>query len=116
MKSMPILLVLISLLGFGLAGAQTKYVIQVKGLTCPFCAYGLEKKLKKVKGVESVSIDLEKDEAVVTAKAGETLEEESLRKAVRGAGFSVASIKKVESDLENHQPGSAGARDSSSQR
>ncbi len=97
MKSMPILLVLISLLGFGLAGAQTKYVIQVKGLTCPFCAYGLEKKLKKVKGVESVSIDLEKDLATVTARPGVLVKEADLRKAVKKAGFQLASLKRVPS-------------------
>ena len=101
MKRIMTGLLLTSLVGFGLAQNQTKYVIQVKGLTCPFCAYGLEKKLKKVEGVESVSIDLETDEAVVTTKAGETIAEESLRKAVRAAGFSVASVKTVESDLES---------------
>ena len=94
MKTISILLILFSLTGLGLAQTQTKYIIQVNGLTCPFCAYGLEKKLKKVKGVESVSIDLEKDEAVVLTRAGETVEEESLRKAVRSAGFSIASLKK----------------------
>ena len=111
MRRTPILLLLISLVGFSLAQPQpqpepqAKYVMEVNGLTCPFCAYGLEKKLKKVKGVESVAIDLEKDEAIVTAKAGETIEEESLRKAVRGAGFSVASLKKVKAHLEPDAPG-----------
>ena len=112
MKRAAVLLVLISLTGFGL-GAQTqmKYVIQVKGLTCPFCAYGLEKKLRKVKGVASVSIDLEKDEAVVTTKAGETVGEECLREAVHSAGFSVASLKKVESE-----PPSGGGKNVGSER
>ena len=99
MKSITTLLVLISLVGFGIAQTQTKYIIQVNGLTCPFCAYGLEKKLKKVKGVESVSLDLEKDEVVVIVGAGERVEEETVRKAVRGAGFSVASLKKVQAAL-----------------
>ena len=112
MKRIAILLVLISLVGFGVAQTRTstKYVIGVNGLTCPFCAYGLEKKLKKVKGVETVSIDLEKDEAVVVIKAGATVEEESLRKAVRGAGFSVDSLKRVEPEAQVRSPGPGSAK------
>ncbi|HKJ69710.1 MAG TPA: hypothetical protein VKA68_17270, partial [bacterium] len=33
--------------------------IQVKGLACPFCAYGLEKKLGKLNGVKQVYIGLD---------------------------------------------------------
>jgi len=84
----------------GSAMAQTKHVIGVHGMSCPFCAYGLEKKLKKVKDVESVTIDLNEGEVVVIAKAGATIKEESLRKAVHDAGFTVSSLKKVEDDSE----------------
>ncbi len=88
----------------GPAMAQTKYVIGVDGMSCPFCAYGLEKKLKKMKDVESVTIDLNKGEAVVIAKAGTIISEESLRKAVHDAGFTVSSLKKI----ENHSANSGG--------
>lgn len=106
LNRISMLFLVISLVGLGMAQTRTTYVIQVKGLSCPFCAYGLEKKLKKVKGVESVSIDLEKDEAVVTSKSDVAIDEESLRKAVRAAGFSIESLKKVEAE-----PGSGQARD-----
>ena len=33
--------------------------VEVKGLACPFCAYGLEKKLKEEDGVKSIKIDVE---------------------------------------------------------
>ncbi len=85
----------------GSAMAQTKYVIGVDGMSCPFCAYGLEKKLKKVKDVESVTIDLNEGEVVVIAKAGATIKEESLRKAVKDAGFTVSSLEKVESEAKS---------------
>ncbi len=84
----------------GSAMAQTKHVIGVDGMSCPFCAYGLEKKLKKVKDVESVTIDLNEGEVVVIAKAGATIKEESLRKAVHDAGFTVSSLKTVEDHSE----------------
>ena len=109
-----ILLVLIPMVGS--AVPQTKYVIEVNGLTCPFCAYGLEKKLKKVPGVQSVAIDLKKDQAVVLAKAGRTLDEEALRKAVRKAGFSVASLEKVEPDTKAQEPRLRSPEDDETQR
>ena len=84
----------------GSAMAQTKHVIGVDGMSCPFCAYGLEKKLKKVKDVESVTIDLNEGKIMVMAKAGATIKEESLRKAVHDAGFTVSSLKKIEDHSE----------------
>ncbi len=84
----------------GSAMAQTKHIIGVDGMSCPFCAYGLEKKLKKVKDVESVAINLNEGEVMVIAKAGATIKEESLRKAVHDAGFTVSSLKKIEDHSE----------------
>jgi len=36
-----------------------KVEVQVDGLGCPFCAYGLEKKFKELKGIKKVRIDME---------------------------------------------------------
>ena len=94
MKSI-VVLAMVSLIA-GSAMAQTKHVIGVDGMSCPFCAYGLEKKLKKVKDVESVTINLKEGEVVVIAKAGATIKEEALQKAVHDAGFTVSSLKKME--------------------
>ena len=101
-KAITALTVILLVTGSGLAGTQ--YVIGVDGLTCPFCAYGLEKKLKKVKGVESVSIDLEKDEAILLIKDGTVVQEEDIRKAVKKAGFSVASLKKEATERHQEVP------------
>ena len=98
MKAMVVLAVVSLIAGFAMA--QSKHVIGVDGMSCPFCAYGLEKKLRKVKDVESVTIDLNKGEVVVSAKAGSTIQEESLRKAVHDAGFTVSSFKKMEDPSE----------------
>ncbi len=103
MKAMVVLAV-VSLIA-GSAMAQTKYVIGVDGMSCPFCGYGLEKKLKKVGDVESVTIDLNEGEVVVIAIAGATIEEESLRKAVKEAGFSVSSLEKVEAEAKSQKSG-----------
>ncbi len=98
-KAMVALAVIFLVTGAGLA--ETKYVIGVDGVSCPFCAYGLEKRLKKVENVESISIDMNKGHAVVIAKPGATIKEEDLRKAVKKAGFSVSSLEKVESEAKS---------------
>ncbi len=40
--------------------------VQVDGLSCPFCAYGLEKKLRKVENVARIEIRVDEGRAVVT--------------------------------------------------
>ncbi|MFQ5740202.1 MAG: heavy-metal-associated domain-containing protein [Acidobacteriota bacterium] len=95
-KTMAMLAVILLVTSLGLAG--TKVVLEVEGLSCPFCAYGLEKKLKKVKNVASVFISMNDGQAIVSPKEGAKIEENDLRKAVKDAGFSVSSIKTVDSE------------------
>lgn len=57
-----ILIISISLLGFTTVWGQKQldqYQIQVDGLGCPFCAYGLEKKFKEFKELKNVAIKIE---------------------------------------------------------
>ena len=44
-------------------GGLSSASIQVDGLACPFCAYGLEKHLKKINGVESIEINMKSGHA-----------------------------------------------------
>jgi len=51
-----IILILFPLLSF----AQTdKVAVMVDGLGCPFCAFGLEKKMKKIDNINKFTIDME---------------------------------------------------------
>ena len=49
-------------LAAGPAEAQQReadgYEIRVAGLACPFCAYGIEKHLRKIEGVEQIEVDV----------------------------------------------------------
>jgi len=66
--------------------------IQVDGLSCPFCAYGLEKHLKKVAGVEGVDINMKDGQAVVRLKPDVQVDDAALRAAVKKAGFTARGI------------------------
>jgi len=81
-------------LGIAFAGDVTsqKATIQVDGLSCPFCAYGLEKNLKKVKGIESVDIDMKTGKATVMIQSDMHVDNQALRQAVKKAGFTARDI------------------------
>jgi copper chaperone CopZ len=68
--------------------AQVEEVdIRVDGLACPFCAYGLEKKLKDIKGVGDIEINVDKGIAILQNKQGESIELERIESTVEDAGF-----------------------------
>jgi mercuric ion binding protein len=71
-------------------------VIEVDGLSCPFCAYGLEKKLRQVNGVTKVDVQLKTGKVIVTLKPGLKVTDEALKKAVESAGFTPRAIERIE--------------------
>ena len=66
--------------------------VQVDGLSCPFCAYGLEKKLKKVDNVASLEIQVNEGRAVLTPEPGTSLDLADLEQAVRDGGFTPSGL------------------------
>ncbi len=85
-----------AVLGFGLLVAsmavQAKpliYQLAVDGLACPFCAYGIEKKLGAIAGVSGIDIDIDKGVVRVTMAEGAKLSEPAAREAVKSAGFTL---------------------------
>lgn len=67
--------------------------VSVDGMACPFCAYGVEKKLKKVDGVGSISVDLEAGKAVMTAAEDGSIDLPGVPVAVRKSGFTPGRIQ-----------------------
>ncbi len=66
--------------------------IRVDGLACPFCAYGLEKKLKKLKGMENLKISINEGKVTLNIKDGFSVSKEDIEKVVEEAGFTPRSI------------------------
>jgi len=74
-------------------GQEFTYVkVEVKGLACPFCAYGLEKKLKEVDGVKSIKIDFEEGLVYLTVLKSQKPTRETLEKIITDSGFTPSSI------------------------
>ncbi len=75
--------------------AAEAYDLRVDGLACPFCAYGIEKQLRRIDGVESVSTEIASGTVTVTMEEGATLEEGVARRAVEDAGFTLRSFEQT---------------------
>ena len=73
----------------------TAYALQVDGLACPFCAYGIEKKLSTIEGVKDIQVDIKKGRVVVITSDGATLSEEIAREKVKKAGFSLRGFAQI---------------------
>lgn len=71
---------------------KTYVKINVDGLSCPFCAYGLEKKLKKIKTVSDIEIYLEEGIAVFSVSKNQKPTKDTLKKIVTDAGFTPSGI------------------------
>lgn len=67
-------------------------IVRIDGASCPFCAFGLEKRIGRLEGVRDVMMELKAGKAIVTLKEGATVSEEALRQAVKEAGFTAREI------------------------
>ena len=66
--------------------------VAVDGMACPFCAFGIEKRLRKVEGVESVAVSTKEGTATLVAKAGASIDVQQIPGAVKAAGFTPGTI------------------------
>ncbi len=77
--------------------------LKVKGLACPFCSYGLERKLKKLPGVHDIEILMNADLATLRFDGKESPDIRDFDKAVRQAGFKLADLRlTVRAKLTRH--------------
>lgn len=71
-----------------------KYIkLQVYGMSCPFCGYGLEKKLTSLKGAENFYVDIKSGFATLDVPASTKVSKNELKKIVSNAGFELKSVE-----------------------
>ena len=70
------------------------YTLQADGLACPFCAYGIEKQLSSIEGVETVETEIKTGTVTITMQGRVTLDEEVAKTAVEKAGFTMREFKR----------------------
>ncbi len=91
------------LIPLGAQAGTPIYALQVDGLACPFCAFGIEKQLNTIEGVRDTAVDLAQGVVIVSMTEGSTLAEEVAREKVKNAGFSLRAFSQ-RSDVEPSEP------------
>ncbi len=89
MKKAMLLIITILLVVPTLQAQKTydHFEVQVDGLGCPFCAYGLEKKFKEFKGIKKVAIDIETGDFSFNYPTEKALTLEAVKQQVVKAGY-----------------------------
>ena len=97
MNTLPKLIVTLAILlaPLGVNAEPMTYALQVDGLACPFCAYGVEKKLSSIDGVEEINVDIKKGQVIVNMSDGSILSESLAREQVEKAGFTLRSMTQL---------------------
>lgn len=84
-----LLMAIIGLLGTGISVAQIAKVDQeVYGMDCAPCAYGLERGLKKMEGIQEIRVSLNDGKAYLGMKAESELTLRAIQEEVKKNGFS----------------------------
>ena len=74
--------------------AKPAYTLEADGLACPFCAYGIEKRLSAIEGVDSVETEIKSGTVIVTMREGASLDEAAAKRAVEAAGFTLRAFNR----------------------
>ena len=96
----------VAVLGFGASTplpAQADVLeadLDVSGMSCPFCAFGIEKKLRAVPGVDDVSVLLDEGRIELRFAPENDAAPADIRNAVKDAGFKLSGLRlKVQGTL-----------------
>lgn len=68
---------------------------EVNGMVCAFCAQGIEKKMRSFSQTREVYVDLKNKVVAVELKEGQQLSLDSVRDAIKDAGYDVPKIETV---------------------
>ncbi len=91
--TLSILFALAFIVTSGFAGQQQKVTLRVDGLACPFCAYGMEKKLKRIENLEKLDIEINEGLVILYFKEEAKIDKDLIIKKVKEAGFTPRELK-----------------------
>ncbi len=67
--------------------------LNIRGMDCPVCVFGIEKALKKVPGVQNASVDFGRSAATISLDAKAATQPKELIKAVESAGYKAEVVQ-----------------------
>ena len=92
---------------FDTAAEPLTYRVEVDGLQCPFCAFGVERELLRIEGVDRIEVNLEEDAIIISMTDDTDLDEikllqaiataeKAVGQAVENAGFALRGFERVD--------------------
>lgn len=90
---MTLVIGMITMINSTAQNTMDQFQVQVDGLGCPFCAYGLEKKFNELKGIKKVKIDIETGDFSFAYPAEKALSMETVLSQVEKAGYTPVTAK-----------------------
>ena len=100
-KAIALLTVLLALPAAMPAWAKN-YQINVNGIVCEFCAFGIAKKLRKLPFIdptqfeEGVKVDIQNQRVYVSIKEGEAVDQEALFDAIKSGGYDPIKMQEID--------------------
>ena len=75
--------------------ADRRYALHVDGMACPYCAYGIEKKIKALDGVDTSSVEIKLNDGLVIFEADtpEPMDQALLKTLINDAGFTLRQFQ-----------------------
>ncbi len=70
-----------------------KMIVHVDGMACPFCAFSVEKKLERIKGVESLEIKINEGRVVLLLKPDASVDSTVVKQKITEAGFTPRKVE-----------------------
>ncbi len=71
-------------------------ILRIDGMSCPFCAYGLEKKLKELDAVDTLVVRVSDGLVAMRIREGRNIPDTVLHELVTQAGFSLREVVRPE--------------------
>jgi copper chaperone CopZ len=94
MKKTIVTALAVLLAGTGAVWAGENIRVKISGMVCSFCAQGIQKKFKARPEVEKVKVSLNDKNVALSLKDGRTLDDETVEKLIKDAGYDVMEIKR----------------------
>lgn len=69
-----------------------KVVLKIEGMSCPTCAFGLERVLKRLDGVVDANVNYSKKEARVKYKEGKVMVDDMVEAISKQTGFRATPV------------------------
>lgn len=95
MKKLFLIAIFILFYRTSIAEGGTVYTIRVDGMACPYCAYGVEKSFKQIKGVKEITFDLDNGLVIVSVEERIELTHRQMELLFKNAGFTYRGMTQL---------------------